>query len=509
MLGLARSGEAAALALARRGVRVVGVDRRPDATWAGFARPASKSSSARTPTSRWWNACRCWSRAPGYRARRRSSRPRASAACPCGARSSSARAWSHSPPSPSRGRTGRRRRPSCSVRSSGPRRAGRRLRQRRPPALRARREALIRRGRRLRALELPARGRRRRSVATSPSFSTSRRTTSTVTARWMPTARRSCASSSARRPGTPRSCRAASAPSRDRAGRIEFRADDDLPAEPLIPGAHNRENAAAAAAAARAAGIADDAIAEALRTFPGVAHRLEPVRELAGVRFVNDSKATNPESAERALEAYPPGTLRVILGGSRKQGAFDSLARVASRRAVLAAYLIGETAGELADALETQAVAFERCGELENAVARAAADARPGEVVLLSPACASFDQFRDFEQRGERFRALVEALVRRSLSARALARAWGERRKAVAEPGSAGREPAPARSARELDRGGAGQGRLQVWRSARDAGRARAARRSSRSVSSRSASSWCTAPALRAPRSPRATPPTT
>jgi UDP-N-acetylmuramoylalanine--D-glutamate ligase len=194
-------------------------------------------------------------------------------------------------------------------------------------------------------------------------------------------------------------------------GRIEFSGEDELPAEPLIPGAHNRQNAAAATAAARAAGISDAAIAEALRTFSGVEHRLEPVRELAGVRFVNDSKATNPESAERALEAYPPGLLRVILGGSRKQASFDSLARVARERAVLQCYLIGETAGELADALGAEGVAHVACGDLEHAVAAAAADAAPGEVVLLSPACASFDQFRNFEHRGERFRELVEALA--------------------------------------------------------------------------------------------------
>jgi UDP-N-acetylmuramoylalanine--D-glutamate ligase len=193
--------------------------------------------------------------------------------------------------------------------------------------------------------------------------------------------------------------------------RIEFAVDDELPAEPLIPGAHNRENAAAATAAARAAGISDEAIADALSTFPGVAHRLQPVRELRGVRFVNDSKATNPESAERALEAYPPGTLRVVLGGSRKQTPFDSLARVARTRNVRTAYLIGETADEIAAALDAEGVPFERCGDLAAAVTRAAAEARAGEVVLLSPACASFDQFRDFEQRGERFRELVEALA--------------------------------------------------------------------------------------------------
>jgi UDP-N-acetylmuramoylalanine--D-glutamate ligase len=192
--------------------------------------------------------------------------------------------------------------------------------------------------------------------------------------------------------------------------RIEFARDDELPAEPLIPGAHNRENAAAATAAARAAGIPDGAIAEALRTFPGVAHRLEPVRELREVRFVNDSKATNPESAQRALEAYPPGTLRVILGGSEKGTPFEPLAAAARARAVRAAYVIGETAEALAGALEREGVPVERCGDLASAVARAAADARGGDVVLLSPACASFDQFRDFEHRGACFRELVEAL---------------------------------------------------------------------------------------------------
>jgi UDP-N-acetylmuramoylalanine--D-glutamate ligase len=195
-----------------------------------------------------------------------------------------------------------------------------------------------------------------------------------------------------------------------RARRVEFRADDELPAEPLIPGAHNRENAAAATAAARAAEIGDEAIADGLRTFPGVPHRLELVREVAGVRFVNDSKATNPDAAERALASYAPGTIRVILGGSRKRSSYAGLARRASETGVLQAYLIGEAAPELADALREARVDFSECGDLATAVARAFADADPGQVVLLSPACASFDQFRDFEDRGERFRTLVEAL---------------------------------------------------------------------------------------------------
>jgi UDP-N-acetylmuramoylalanine--D-glutamate ligase len=193
------------------------------------------------------------------------------------------------------------------------------------------------------------------------------------------------------------------------ARRVEFDTQDELPAEPIVPGEHNRENAAAATAAARAAGISDDAIARALRTFEGVPHRLELVGEVGGVRFVNDSKATNPEAAERALSAYPPG-IRLILGGSRKRSSYSSLAREASARGVAKAYLIGEAADEIAEALAGAGVRFADSGTLEQAVADAFADAEPGEVVLLSPACASYDQFRDFEERGERFRDVVAAL---------------------------------------------------------------------------------------------------
>jgi UDP-N-acetylmuramoylalanine--D-glutamate ligase len=191
--------------------------------------------------------------------------------------------------------------------------------------------------------------------------------------------------------------------------RVEFSLEDELPAEPRILGEHNRENAAAAAAAARAVGIPDDAIAAALRSFEGVPHRLELVGEVGGVRFVNDSKATNPEAAERALSAYPPG-IRLILGGSRKRSAFGRLARRARESGVAKAYLIGESADDLAEALAHEGVRFTHSGDLEAAVRDAFADADPGEVVLLSPACASYDQFRDFEERGERFRTLVQAL---------------------------------------------------------------------------------------------------
>jgi UDP-N-acetylmuramoylalanine--D-glutamate ligase len=194
-----------------------------------------------------------------------------------------------------------------------------------------------------------------------------------------------------------------------RGRRVEFGPADDLPAEPLIPGGHNRENAAAATIAARAAGVSDAAIAEGLRTFPGVPHRLELIRDLRGVRFVNDSKATNPEAAERALAAYPPG-IRVILGGSLKGTPFRALAQKAHMSGVARAYLIGEAADEIAEALAAEGVRFTYSGDLATAVRDAYADAEAGEVVLLSPACASYDQFESFEERGTRFRELVEEL---------------------------------------------------------------------------------------------------
>jgi UDP-N-acetylmuramoylalanine--D-glutamate ligase len=190
--------------------------------------------------------------------------------------------------------------------------------------------------------------------------------------------------------------------------RIEFSGGDELPAEPLIPGPHNRENAAAATAAARAAGIADDAIADALRTFEGVPHRIELVRELHGVRYVNDSKGTNVAAALRALASFPEERLHVVLGGRGKHEAYAPLAEAFKPGDV--AYVIGEAGEEIALALTDAGVPVERAGTLEAALAAASTVAAPGHVVLLSPACASFDQFRDFEARGDAFRALVEAL---------------------------------------------------------------------------------------------------
>jgi UDP-N-acetylmuramoylalanine--D-glutamate ligase len=192
------------------------------------------------------------------------------------------------------------------------------------------------------------------------------------------------------------------------ARRVEFTGDDELPAEPRIRGPHNRENAAAATAAARAAGIDDGAIADALATFEGVPHRIELVRELRGVRFVNDSKATNVAAALRALTSFREERLHVILGGRGKHESYEPLALAFKEGD--RAYLIGEASVELAPALAAAGVDAARAGDLATAVSEAAAAAATGDVVLLSPACASFDQFRDFEARGDAFRELVGEL---------------------------------------------------------------------------------------------------
>jgi UDP-N-acetylmuramoylalanine--D-glutamate ligase len=183
----------------------------------------------------------------------------------------------------------------------------------------------------------------------------------------------------------------------------EFAGDDELPAEPRIPGAHNRENAAAATAAARALGISEESIGAALRTFPGVPHRLELVRELDGVRYVNDSKATNVAAALRALATYEQEPVHLILGGSRKGEDFAPLAAAIGPN-VKSVHAIGETAEELAAAIPQAVRAADLAGALRGI------EPQPGDIVLLSPACASYDQFRDFEERGEEFRRLVQNL---------------------------------------------------------------------------------------------------
>ena len=185
---------------------------------------------------------------------------------------------------------------------------------------------------------------------------------------------------------------------------IEFAADDELPAEPAVRGAHNRENAAAATAAARAAGIADEDIATGLRTFRGVPHRLELVGERGGVRYVNDSKATNVAAALRALAAYGDEPVHLILGGSPKGEDFAPLAAAIGPN-VRSVHLIGAEAERLAGLIDGHLD-----GTLAAAVAHAAELAEPGDVVLLSPACASFDQFENYEWRGEAFGELVRAL---------------------------------------------------------------------------------------------------
>ncbi len=175
-----------------------------------------------------------------------------------------------------------------------------------------------------------------------------------------------------------------------------------------LAGEHNVRNAMAVAAAALAAGIDREAVAAGLRSFAGVPHRLERVRELRGVAYVNDSKATNVAAAAAALEAFGSG-VHAILGGSLKGGGFEELLPAIAAHCA-ACYLIGEAAPRLREDLGNAGVPLHDAGDLATAVAAAAAAAAPGETVLLAPACASFDAFRDYEERGEKFRELVEAL---------------------------------------------------------------------------------------------------
>ena len=183
----------------------------------------------------------------------------------------------------------------------------------------------------------------------------------------------------------------------------------DLKTAEHLPGAHNWQNAALAYAATKHYAKDARAIASAITDFPGLAHRIEDVGRIGKVRFVNDSKATNADAAERALVCFTD--IFWIAGGKPKEGGIASLAPHFSR--IRKAYLIGEAANEFAATLAGK-VAYEISGTLENALACAAADAAKSPasapVVLLSPACASFDQFRDFEHRGDVFRALIAKL---------------------------------------------------------------------------------------------------
>jgi len=176
-------------------------------------------------------------------------------------------------------------------------------------------------------------------------------------------------------------------------------------------GEHNVANAMAAATAVLSMGLDRDAVREGLSSFAGVPHRLEQVAEIGGVRFVNDSKATNAAAATVGLRAFDGG-VHAILGGSEKDEPFALLADPV-RETCSACYLIGASANRLAAELAAvveAGVELRRCADLEDAVRTAAAAARAGEVVLLSPACASFDAFENYEKRGERFREIVEGL---------------------------------------------------------------------------------------------------
>ncbi|MEO8275563.1 MAG: UDP-N-acetylmuramoyl-L-alanine--D-glutamate ligase [Thermoanaerobaculia bacterium] len=176
-----------------------------------------------------------------------------------------------------------------------------------------------------------------------------------------------------------------------------------------LPGTHNLENAMAAALLARAVGVPRDGLATALAAFRGLPHRVELVAEISGVRFVDDSKGTNVAATARSLEGFADGSVHIVLGGRNKGADFRFLRDVVARKA-RAAYLIGESAADLAGAL-AGAASCVHAGTLAVAVGAAAAAARKGETVLLSPACASFDQFRDYVDRGRQFAVLSQALA--------------------------------------------------------------------------------------------------
>jgi UDP-N-acetylmuramoylalanine--D-glutamate ligase len=174
-----------------------------------------------------------------------------------------------------------------------------------------------------------------------------------------------------------------------------------------LPGAHNVENVLAAITAARLAGVDAKSISDAVRSFQGVEHRLEFVMELRGVRYFNDSKATNIDATLKALDAFS-GRVLIILGGKDKGGDYTVLQDSLRRKAILALLI-----GAAADKIEVQiagSVAIERAGTLERSVELASRSAKAGDIVLLAPACASFDQFQNYEERGKVFKELVRKL---------------------------------------------------------------------------------------------------
>ena len=180
------------------------------------------------------------------------------------------------------------------------------------------------------------------------------------------------------------------------------------PSEIPIPGRHNVENVMAAAAVARIAGVSDSEIAAAVRTFKAVEHRLEFVAAKKGVRFYNDSKATSVDATMKALDSFD-GNLWVILGGKDK-GSDYTVMRDRLHKKAHAALLIGAAAEKIASHLEG-AVPLVRAGTLDRAIAEAWSNAKPGDTVLLAPACASFDQFQSFEHRGRVFKELVNGIA--------------------------------------------------------------------------------------------------
>jgi len=194
---------------------------------------------------------------------------------------------------------------------------------------------------------------------------------------------------------------------------ITYRGKDEFVmkvSEIPLAGAHNVENVLAAVMAARLADVDAPTIAKGVRSFAGVEHRLEFVAEIAGVRYFNDSKATNVDATVKALDAFS-GRILVILGGKDKGSDYTVLQRPLREKAVLALLI-----GAAADKIESQiagSVAIERAGTMEKAVETASQAARPGDVVLLAPACASFDQFENYEHRGKVFKELVRGLERK------------------------------------------------------------------------------------------------
>jgi UDP-N-acetylmuramoylalanine--D-glutamate ligase len=191
-------------------------------------------------------------------------------------------------------------------------------------------------------------------------------------------------------------------------GTIAVRSSDIAGQEawPALQGPHNAQNAAIAIQVARALGIANDAIEKGLRSYPGLPHRMQRVAEKRGVLFINDSKATNATATAPALGAYPK--IHWILGGLPKTDDLDDCAPWFGH--VVAGYTIGQAGPMFARILREAGKPVTESGTLDQAVADAAAAARPGEVVMLSPACASFDQFSDYEARGDAFRRAVEGL---------------------------------------------------------------------------------------------------